>query len=456
LRLRTFGGLYIEELPKGLGGTAGQRRPLALLLLLAEAGEQGVSRDKLAAFLWGESDRERSRSALRQLVYSIRRDLENPAVILGVADLRLNAAVLPSDLADFDRAYRERDFESLVALYTGPLADGFYLNGAPEFERWLHAAQQQRTQQFAEAIRSMAHDADRRGDRHAVVACWRRLAAADPLSTEVSLHYVQALADVGDPTSALQHARAHELRLREELGVAPDAALLQLTERLRTPPRARDAIVPRGPSYSPTVGLPAVEEERESATPGSSTEAIEPVATTTADAMRPVAGRQNWSSTRVLAAVLLFIALIGGIAAATLARLRSQRQPDPRLLAIVPFQTVDSGLVLWNAGIADLLAHTLDGRDGLQAVPPSVSAREWSGHSDAVSARELAERTGAGTVVYGFVVRAGVDSVKVMTSILHMPANQTVTVEHRESLAHVDRLVDSITVAVAQQALRWR
>ncbi|MFL5612940.1 MAG: hypothetical protein ACJ796_04690 [Gemmatimonadaceae bacterium] len=51
MRLRTFGGLSIEGAAQLLGGAAGQRRPLALLLLFAVAGEHGISRDKLLALL---------------------------------------------------------------------------------------------------------------------------------------------------------------------------------------------------------------------------------------------------------------------------------------------------------------------------------------------------------------------------------------------------------------------
>src|SRR5689334_17264864 len=109
MRLRTFGGLGIEGQAEALGGAAGQRRPLALLLLFAVAGKRGVSRDKLLTYLWPEADTEHARSALRQALYALRRDLAAPDLFEGTTELRLNEALLPSDVADFDAAVAKQD-----------------------------------------------------------------------------------------------------------------------------------------------------------------------------------------------------------------------------------------------------------------------------------------------------------------------------------------------------------
>ena len=53
-----------------LTGAATQRRKLALLVLLASAGERGVSRERLLTYLWPESDSARARKSLAQLLYA--------------------------------------------------------------------------------------------------------------------------------------------------------------------------------------------------------------------------------------------------------------------------------------------------------------------------------------------------------------------------------------------------
>jgi DNA-binding SARP family transcriptional activator len=83
LRLRTFGGLGVESDNGSLGGAATQRKPLALLALLAATGERPISRDKLLAYLWPESDPEHARNALRQCLYALRRDLKAADLLVG-------------------------------------------------------------------------------------------------------------------------------------------------------------------------------------------------------------------------------------------------------------------------------------------------------------------------------------------------------------------------------------
>jgi DNA-binding SARP family transcriptional activator len=60
-RLRTLGGALIEGPEGPLTGAVSQRRPLALLSLVA-ASRAGVSRDRVVALLWPESDDEHART----------------------------------------------------------------------------------------------------------------------------------------------------------------------------------------------------------------------------------------------------------------------------------------------------------------------------------------------------------------------------------------------------------
>ena len=72
-----------------------------MLAVLALAGGRGVSRDRLQALFWPESDTERARKVLAQTVYSLRRDLGDPGVVLGTTELRLNADLVAADVTAF-------------------------------------------------------------------------------------------------------------------------------------------------------------------------------------------------------------------------------------------------------------------------------------------------------------------------------------------------------------------
>src|SRR5205809_1345923 len=135
LRLRTLGGLAVDGNPPPGPGAAAQRRPLALLALLAAASERGVSRDKLLACLWPESSQEKARHLLTQTLYALRRDLHAQELFLGSSELRLNPQVVSTDVQEFEAALAQGELERAVALYHGPLLDGFFLSAAPELER---------------------------------------------------------------------------------------------------------------------------------------------------------------------------------------------------------------------------------------------------------------------------------------------------------------------------------
>jgi serine/threonine protein kinase len=68
--------------------------------------------------------------------------------------------------------------------------------------------------------------------------------------------------------------------------------------------------------------------------------------------------------------------------------------------------------------LLDVLSRSLDGAGPLRTVSPTLVVKRWSGRADAASARALARETGARTVVYGQLVGAGPDSVRLTASVL--------------------------------------
>src|SRR5689334_3047198 len=98
LRLSTFGSVYLSRNGEVLTGPAGQRRILAILTVLASVGDRGMSRDKLLGLLWSEGEPDKSRHALTQSLYHIRKALGVERIFLSGSDLRINPAVLSSDV----------------------------------------------------------------------------------------------------------------------------------------------------------------------------------------------------------------------------------------------------------------------------------------------------------------------------------------------------------------------
>jgi DNA-binding SARP family transcriptional activator/tetratricopeptide (TPR) repeat protein len=231
LRLKTFGGLWIENSATQSDG--GPRpRSLALLAMLAAAGSKGVSRDRALGILWPESDPERARHALSQTVYNLRRELRTD-VVLSTPDLRLDARLITSDVDEFRLAIAAKDWSTATDLYSGPFLDGFYLADAPEFERWVEEERGALASSGLRAIEATARQRTSEHLRDEALELWRRLTRLDPLSTPFATAYMQALAARGERTAALAHGKAFTELLRQELDAEPDRSIQILITRLR-------------------------------------------------------------------------------------------------------------------------------------------------------------------------------------------------------------------------------
>ena len=232
LRLETFGGLRLLD-PGGNRPAITQRRRLALLALLAGAGDRGLTRDKVIGYLWPESTPEHARHALEQLLYAIRQQVPEP-LVLGPDPLRLNSAQVESDVSQFRRALSSQDWRAAAALYGGPFLDGFYLSEAPEFERWSEEERTRLLDEHVRALRHLASEAGTQGRHTHEIEIWRRLAEAEPLGERSAAGLVRALAGAGDWAGAVRFAQEFESRLRREIPGARTGDLVALVEQMRS------------------------------------------------------------------------------------------------------------------------------------------------------------------------------------------------------------------------------
>jgi DNA-binding SARP family transcriptional activator len=237
LCLKTLGGLGIERGDQPLPSTGPRRRLLALLALIAGHEPPGISRDKLLAYLWPESDIRHARNSLKQALYSVRQSLGIPLVINCAGGvLRLNRRLIEIDTWQFEATLALGEEAKAVSIYRGPYLDGFYVAGLDELERWMEAERERLARRYSDALRVLAERAEADSDTLAAAIWWRRLTAADPLCSTAALGLMRALATAGDPTAAREHARAHAAYVRAELGGPVAEAVVAFANRLRSEP----------------------------------------------------------------------------------------------------------------------------------------------------------------------------------------------------------------------------
>jgi DNA-binding SARP family transcriptional activator len=228
-----LGALTLEGDQGPLQGVARRRRPLALLALIAASGSHGVSRDKVLAYLWPESDISHARNCLKQTLFALRRDLDHQLFLPETSTLRLDPQRLAVDRWEFECALDRRARREAVDAYRGPFLDGFHLGRLVEFERWVEAERARLARRYQLALEALAAEAERAGDWVSAVEWWRRLAEHDPLSSQITLGMMRALVRSGDRAEALRCAELHERLLHEELGVRPDTGEREFVANLR-------------------------------------------------------------------------------------------------------------------------------------------------------------------------------------------------------------------------------
>ncbi len=246
LRLCTFGGCFLERDGRRLDAVSSQRKALALLALLAESGDRGVTRESAMAMLWPESDEDRARATLRQLMKALRDQLGDPDLFASTSELRLERQVVGADVLEFRAAIAAGHDERAVELYAGPWMAGFHAKASNAFEQWVDATRDALLADVLGALERLARRAQAEHRHSDAARLWRRIAALQPLSDRVAIELIRSLELGGDRTAALRHAAVYEALVREETGAALPTSIAEFVSQAEGEPvRAanRDALV---------------------------------------------------------------------------------------------------------------------------------------------------------------------------------------------------------------------
>ena len=172
----------------------------------------------------------------------------------------------------------------------------------------------------------------------------------------------------------------------------------------------------------------------------------EDLARALADATQPRRARL-WLNPKVLIPSALAVAGAGLLAFLAV----RNTTLDADLIAVAPFDVEAPSLALWKEGLVDVMSRNLDGAGALRTVPASFIFQHWRGRADTQSATALGKASGARLVLFGGLLAAG-DSVRA-TSVLFdaTTGRKLAEIEIREVAGRIDRLSDSLTVAVLRE-----
>ena len=232
LNLQLLGGFKVQN-EAGQEIVIPARKGRALLAILAVSPSGTASREKLAALLWSDRGEDQARSSLRQTLTVLRKELGAIGANLLIADdqrVELARDTMEIDAVSIVSLSKTNEVTALrraANLYQGEfLADGEARD--PMFEEWL-ASERSRFRDLMISIfdRLLTHEP---AVEHVALA--KRLLALDPLREASHLYLMNAYADSGERSMALQHYFVCRDLLKSELNVQPGQEIEQLRQRL--------------------------------------------------------------------------------------------------------------------------------------------------------------------------------------------------------------------------------
>ena len=214
------------------------RKGLALLVYLGEA-KGAVSREMMATLLWPETPRETGLARLRRLLHRVELALGQSVFETDRTSLRWSPDVeLQLDSHLFEEACDRGAFEHACLIYRGDFLASFAPEDCREFDDWAFFRREALRGRLVHALERLVQDKNAAGDHFAATAHAQRLVELDPLSEVYGRHLIRSLLLAGDRSAAERHHAALTQRLRDELGVAPEAE----TEALMSPAAAPHAM----------------------------------------------------------------------------------------------------------------------------------------------------------------------------------------------------------------------
>ncbi len=424
IELRTLGTLDLRagEGPE-LTSVLAQPKRTGLLCYLALARPHGFHRrDKLLALFWPENDTEHARASLRQAVRFLRRSLGEEAVLSrGDEELALGTGVVACDAVAFDRALAAGEPEAALALYGGDLLPGFYVEGAPELERWLESERTRLRERAVAAAWALA-DARERAHDGAGTAEWARRAWAMAPADDAGLRrLMQLLERLGDSDGALAVYHAGVRRLRLEFDLEPSRETSELGEEICERVRLAAAARRDARATAANGGSGAAPSPEAAASPEAG---LTPPSFPSDVRIGPAVGRRRrrvvWLS--LAAGIVVLGAAVGGW---LLLRGRSAPVVQPRRVVVAPFEnrTGDTALALLGDMAADWIAQGLS-ESGIVEVTDASTARALARQPAAPGVapaqdgvRALARATGSGIVVSGRYYRQA-DSLAFLAQVV--------------------------------------
>ncbi|MCE7988371.1 MAG: hypothetical protein DYG89_45005 [Caldilinea sp. CFX5] len=211
----------------------------ALLYYLAVT-RRTQPRTVLAGLFWGDVDEYYARRNLNRTLSDLSQFVGDHLVVerQSLAFARhqpywLDVEVLEAAMTTPPTAQTITTLAAAADLYRGDFLDGFYVQDAPEFEQWVLTERTRLRNGVLHLLDILAHYHAEQGALAQAMEYVRRTLQLEPWREEAHRQLMLLLAQSGQRSAALAQYELCRQALQNELAVEPDAATVDLIERIR-------------------------------------------------------------------------------------------------------------------------------------------------------------------------------------------------------------------------------
>jgi adenylate cyclase len=362
----------------------------------------------LLGLFWPESDDGAARNALRQALHYLRRSLgEHTFASRSDRDIGVDPARIWCDAAAFDAAIEEKRYAEALELYRGDFLPGFFVEDAPEIERWLDEDRTRRRRDAVTAAWALAESEEKAGHQRAAVLWVRKAVSLVPHDEAAVRRLIEVLDRAGEPGNAIDAYDEFERRLAAEYGITPSAETVKLVDTIRS--RQNKPAPVELPILTPHLPAPAIHAAAPATTP-----AAAPLAVIQSPPVKP----RSWKRAAIAAVVVVLLSTGAWFATSSRKQPAAPAISSDRAIAVLPFVNMsgDEENEYFSDGVTEEILNSLVQVDGLR-IASRTSSFAYKDKQDDI--REIGRKLGVNTVLEGSVRRSG-DRVKITAQLINV------------------------------------
>ena len=202
-----------------------------------------MSKEKIIAYLWPDSDEEAAKSNLRFNLWNIKKTIpqneEGEDIIISGKDFcRINEKYpfrCDKTMLDCCKVSQIEDIEDLLKLkdlFQGDFLEGLYLRNCNEFNEMIlfeRVVCQNKQVEILEKLIGLYEEQERFEEELQIL---NEVAAIEPYSEQFALQAIQTYAKLGNRTAAINYYKNFEIVLRRNLNISPNNELKLLYKEL--------------------------------------------------------------------------------------------------------------------------------------------------------------------------------------------------------------------------------